>query len=36
VLLTNVSNYLEAKGNNTEGLCRALYDPLQFAVEPKQ
>jgi CubicO group peptidase (beta-lactamase class C family) len=36
VILTNVSNYLEAKGNNTEGLCRALYDPLPFAAEPKQ
>jgi CubicO group peptidase (beta-lactamase class C family) len=31
VLLTNVSSYLAVKGNYTEGLCRALYDPLPFA-----
>jgi CubicO group peptidase (beta-lactamase class C family) len=33
VLLTNVSSYLAVKGNSTEGLCRALYDPLPFASE---
>jgi CubicO group peptidase (beta-lactamase class C family) len=32
VVLTNVSAYLAAKGNLTEGLCRALYDPLPFAA----
>jgi CubicO group peptidase (beta-lactamase class C family) len=31
VLLTNVSSYLAVKDNYTEGLCRALYDPLPFA-----
>jgi CubicO group peptidase (beta-lactamase class C family) len=36
VLLTNVSSYLEAKGHYTEGLCRALYDPLPFAVAEKK
>jgi len=28
VVLTNVSAFLAAKGNYTEGLCRWLYDPL--------
>lgn len=32
VLLTNVSAYLAVKGNYTESLCRALYDPLPFAA----
>ena len=32
VLLTNVSSSLAVKGNYTEGLCRALYDPLPFAA----
>ncbi len=36
VVLTNVSAYLAAKGNDTEGLCRALYDPLPFAAEKKK
>ncbi len=36
VVLTNVSAYLAAKGNYTEGLCRALYDPLPFASEKKK
>jgi CubicO group peptidase (beta-lactamase class C family) len=36
VVLTNVSAYLAAKGNYTEGLCRALYDPLPFASERKK
>ena len=36
VVLTNVSAYLAAKGNYTEGLCRALYDPLPFASEAKR
>lgn len=36
VLLTNVSSYLAVKGNYTEGLCRALYDPLPFASGKKQ
>jgi len=36
VVLTNVSAYLDAKGNGTEGLCRALYDPLPFAVMLKK
>jgi CubicO group peptidase (beta-lactamase class C family) len=36
VVLTNVSAYLAAKGNYTEGLCRALYDPLPFAAEAKR
>ncbi len=31
VVLTNVSAFLASKGNYTEGLCRALYDPLPFA-----
>ena len=33
VVLTNISANLDAEGNNTEGLCRALYDPLPFAAE---
>jgi CubicO group peptidase (beta-lactamase class C family) len=36
VLLTNVSSYLAVKGNYTEGLCRALYDPLPFAAMEKK
>lgn len=36
VVLTNVSAYLAAKGNYIEGLCRALYDPLPFAVGLKK
>jgi hypothetical protein len=36
VVLTNVSAYLDAKGNGAEGLCRALYDPLPFAVMLKK
>ena len=36
VVLTNVSAYLAAKGNYTEGLCRALYDPLPFAADGKK
>jgi CubicO group peptidase (beta-lactamase class C family) len=36
VLLTNVSSYLAVKGNYTEGLCRALYDPLPFAATEKK
>ncbi len=36
VLLTNVSSYLAVKGNFTEGLCRALYDPLPFAAVEKK
>jgi CubicO group peptidase (beta-lactamase class C family) len=36
VVLTNVSSCLAAKGNYTEGLCRALYDPLPFAEEKKK
>ncbi len=36
VLLTNVSSYLAVKGNYTEGLCRALYDPLPFAADAKE
>ena len=36
VLLTNVSSYLAVKGNYTEGLCRALYDPLPFAADAKK
>ncbi len=36
VVLTNVSAYLEAEGNTTEGLCRALYDPLPFSAEKAQ
>jgi CubicO group peptidase (beta-lactamase class C family) len=36
VLLTNVSAYLAVKGNYTEGLCRALYDPLPFAATEKK
>ena len=36
VLLTNVSSYLAVKGNYTEGLCRALYDPLPFAAVEKK
>ncbi len=35
VVLTNVSAYLDTKGNTTEGLCRALYDPLPFAGQNK-
>jgi CubicO group peptidase (beta-lactamase class C family) len=31
VVLTNVSAFLASEGGNTEGLCRALYDPLPFA-----
>jgi CubicO group peptidase (beta-lactamase class C family) len=30
IVLTNVSAYLASKGNSTEDLCRALYDPLPF------
>ena len=30
VVLSNVSPYLASKGANTEGLCRALYDPLPY------
>ncbi len=36
VLLTNVSAFLASQGNYTEGLCRALYDPLLFEPEKKQ
>ncbi len=36
VVLTNVSSSLASKGNYTEGLCRALYDPLPFAAENKK
>ena len=36
VVLTNISAYLELKENNTEGLCRALYDPLPFSVKEKK
>jgi CubicO group peptidase (beta-lactamase class C family) len=36
VLLTNISAYLASKGNDTEGLCRALYDPLPSAPNRKQ
>jgi CubicO group peptidase (beta-lactamase class C family) len=36
VVLSNVSAYLTAKDSNIEGLCRALYDPLPFTVEPKK
>ena len=36
VVLTNVSAFLASKGNYTEGLCRALYDPLPFAAERKR
>ena len=36
VVLTNVSANLAAEGNYTEGLCRALYDPLPFASEKKR
>jgi CubicO group peptidase (beta-lactamase class C family) len=35
VLLTNVSAFLASEGNYTEGLCRALYDPLPFASTRK-
>jgi hypothetical protein len=35
VVLTNVSAFLAAQGGNTEGLCRALYDPLPFASKRK-
>ncbi len=33
VVLTNVSAYLEVRGNYTEGLCRSLYDPLPFSAD---
>jgi len=33
IVLTNISSYLDTKGKNTETLCRALYDPLTYAVE---
>ena len=36
VVLSNVSNYLDAKGGTMEGLCRTLYDPLPFAVEKRK
>ena len=36
VVLTNVSAFLASKGNYTEGLCRALYDPLPFAADRKR
>ena len=36
VVLTNVSAFLASKGNYTEGLCRALYDPLLFAADRKK
>jgi len=36
IVLTNVSAYLAAKGNYTEGLCRAIYDPLPFAADEKR
>ncbi len=36
ILLTNVSAHLATKGNSTEGLCRALYDPLPFAADVKK
>ncbi len=35
VVLTNVSAFLAAQGNYTEGLCRGLYDPLPFAHQRK-
>jgi CubicO group peptidase (beta-lactamase class C family) len=35
VVLTNVSAFLASEGGNTEGLCRALYDPLPFASKRK-
>jgi CubicO group peptidase (beta-lactamase class C family) len=35
VVLTNVSAFLAAQGNYTEGLCRGLYDPLPFASRKK-
>ncbi len=35
VVLTNVSAFLASQGNYTEGLCRALYDPLPFAPKRK-
>lgn len=36
VMLTNVSAFLASQGNYTEGLCRALYDPLPFAADRKK
>jgi CubicO group peptidase (beta-lactamase class C family) len=36
VVLTNVSAFLASEGNFTEGLCRALYDPLPFASGRKE
>ncbi len=36
VVLTNVSVFLASQGNYTEGLCRALYDPLPFASRREQ
>jgi CubicO group peptidase (beta-lactamase class C family) len=36
VMLTNVSAFLASKGNYTDGLCRALYDPLPFAADRKK
>ena len=33
VVLTNVSAFLASQGNYTEGLCRALYDPLPFTAK---
>ena len=35
VVLTNVSAFLASQGNYTEGLCRALYDPLPFTAARK-
>ena len=36
VLLTNVSAFLTSQGNNIEGLCRVLYDPLPFLADKKK
>jgi CubicO group peptidase (beta-lactamase class C family) len=36
VVLTNVSAFLASRGNYTEGLCRALYDPLPFVANQKK
>jgi CubicO group peptidase (beta-lactamase class C family) len=35
VVLTNVSAFLASQDNYTEGLCRALYDPMPFASKMK-
>ena len=35
VVLTNVSAFLASEGNDTERLCRSLYDPLPFAPRKK-